>query len=88
MKRRWIYAVQWEWACSCKIQNHLKSMLKSMIDLIPKVLTYLEHNRQKESFLKFMNLLATETGPMNNKCYLLFLDIVEWFSCNSTTHMR
>ena len=35
-----------------------------------------------------MNLLATETFPTHNICYLLFLDIVEWFSCNSTTHMR
>jgi hypothetical protein len=35
-----------------------------------------------------MGLLASGTFPLHNICYLLFLDIVEWFSCDSTTHMR
>jgi hypothetical protein len=61
-----------------------------MIDLLPKVLKSLEDVEQKESFLKFMGLhvLASETFPSHNICYLLFLDIVEWFSCDATTHMR
>ena len=59
-----------------------------MIDLLPKVLKSLEDVGQKESFLKFMRLLASGTFPLHNICYLLFLDIVEWFSCDSTTHMR
>jgi hypothetical protein len=59
-----------------------------MIDLLPKILKSLEDAGQKESFLKFMGLLASGTFPLHNICYLLFLDIVEWFSCDSTTHMR
>ena len=59
-----------------------------MIDLLLKVLKSLEDVGQKESFLKFMGLLASGKFPLHNICYLLFLDIVEWFSCDSTTHMR
>ena len=62
--------------------------INDMIDLLPKVLKSLEDVGQKESFLKCMGLLASGTFPLHNICYLLFLDIVEWFSCDSTTHMR
>ena len=62
--------------------------INDMIDLLPKVLKSLEDVGQKESFLKFMGLLASGTFPLHNICYLLFLDIVEWFSCDSTTHLR
>ena len=62
--------------------------INDMIDLLLKVLKSLEDVGQKESFLKFMGLLASGTFPLHNICYLLFLDIVEWFSCDSTTHMR
>jgi hypothetical protein len=55
-----------------------------MIDLLLKVLKSLEDVGQKESFLKFMGLIASGTFPLHNICYLLFLDIVEWFSCDST----
>jgi hypothetical protein len=58
-----------------------------MIDLLPKVLKSLEDVGQKESFLTFMGLIESGTFPLHNICYLLFLDIVEWFSCDSTTHM-
>jgi hypothetical protein len=51
-----------------------------MIDLLPKVLKSLEDVGQKESLLKFMGLLASGTFPLHNICYLLFLDIIEWFS--------
>jgi hypothetical protein len=51
-----------------------------MIDLLLKVLKSLKVVGQKESFLKFMGLLASGTFPLHNICYLLFLDIVEWFS--------
>ena len=47
--------------------------------LLPKVLKSLEDVGQKESFLKFMGLIASGTFPLHNICYLLFLDIVEWF---------
>jgi hypothetical protein len=50
-----------------------------MIDLLPKVLKSLEDIGQKESFLKCMGLIESGTFPLHNICYLLFLDIVEWF---------
>jgi hypothetical protein len=62
--------------------------INDMIDLLPKVLKSLEDVEQKESFLKFkgLHVLASGTFPLHNICYLLFLDIVEWFSCDSTTN--
>jgi hypothetical protein len=57
--------------------------INDMIDLLPKVLKSLEDVGQKESFLKFMGLIASGTFPLHSICYLLFLDIVEWFSCDS-----
>jgi hypothetical protein len=48
-----------------------------------KVLKSLEDVEQKESFLKLMGLLASGTFPLHNICYLLFLDIVGWFSSKS-----
>ena len=62
--------------------------INDMIDLLPKVLKSLKDVGQKESFLKFMGLLASATFPLHNICYLLLLDIVEWFSCDSTTHTK
>jgi hypothetical protein len=62
--------------------------INDLIDLLLKVLKSLKDIGQQESFLKFMGLLASGTFPLHSICYLLFLDIVEWFSCDSTTHMR
>jgi hypothetical protein len=62
--------------------------INDMIDLLPKVLKSLQDVGQKESFLKFLGLLASGTFPLHNICYLLFLDIVKWFLCDSTAHMR
>jgi hypothetical protein len=61
--------------------------INDMIDLLLKVLKSLKDVGQKESFLKFMELLASGTFPLHNICYLLFLDIVEWFSCRRKAHL-
>ena len=42
---------------------------------------------RKKHLKKLMDLLALETFRERIYiCFLLSLDIVEWFSCNSTTH--
>ena len=86
MKFKWKYVVlQVKEIPQCDSES---IEINDMIDLLPKVLKSLEDVGQTESFLKFMGLLASGTFPLHNICYLLFLDIVEWFSCDSTTHMR
>ena len=40
---------------------------------------------QVETYIAFNRLVAEKTFPMSNIAYLLFLDIVNWFS---STHMR
>ena len=86
MTFKWKYGVLQRKIYPNAIQNLLR--INDMIDLLPKVLKSLEDVGQKESFLKLLGLLASGTFPLHNICYLLFLDIVEWFSCDSTTHMR
>ena len=38
--------------------------------------------------LKYTRLLSKGTMPATNICYLLFLDLVEWYSTDSTSNMR
>ena len=59
-----------------------------LISLIPDVLANLDASNQKDTFIKFNKMVAEGTFPMTNIAYLLFLDIVEWFSNDSTTQMR
>ena len=59
-----------------------------LTSLIPSVLENLAANNQRDTFLKFNKMLAEGTFPMSNIAYLLFLDIVEWYSTDSTTNMR
>jgi hypothetical protein len=85
MKFKWKYVVlQVKEIPQCDSES---IEINDMIDLLLKVLTSLENVGQKESFLKFMGLLASGTFPLHNICYLLFLDIAEWFSYDSATHM-
>ena len=56
--------------------------------LLPKVIKNLEESGQLDSYIKYNELLASGRLPSNNICYLLFLDIVEWFSSENTSQMR
>ena len=64
------------------------SDISYLVSLIPDVLANLATNNQKDTFIKFNKMVAEGTFPMTNIAYLLFLDIVEWFSTESTTQMR
>lgn len=35
-----------------------------------------------------MVLMASNTFPLENMCYSLFMDIIQWYSSSSTTEMR
>ena len=56
--------------------------------LLPVVLQALQEEGQLETFMKFNNLLALQEFPSKNICNLLFLDLVDWYSCENTCRMR
>ena len=56
--------------------------------MLPIVLRNLEEVGQKEYFTKFINLIHSGNFPLENIWYLLFLDLVDWHSCDTTIRMR
>ena len=58
--------------------------------LLPAVIRTLKSAGQLETYIKFNELLASNTLPSNNISYLLFLDLIEWFSADgkNTSRMR
>lgn len=55
---------------------------------LPAVIETLREHGQLDLYKKWCHLLAKKQFPMENICYLLFLDIVEWFSKPCTSQMR
>jgi hypothetical protein len=43
---------------------------------------------QSEYFKKWCGTVSENKMPLDNICYLLFLDVVEWFSKPTTAQMR
>ena len=66
----------------------LSDSLDELTVLLPDVLSSLQAEGQLATYMKFTNMLASKQFPLNNICYLLFLDLVEWFSCKNTSRMR
>ena len=64
------------------------ALLDELSQLLPSVLQSLERSNQKETFMKFARMVASGHFPLHNIAYLLFMDIVEWFSSESTSQMR
>ena len=65
-----------------------RALLDELSHLLPSVLDSLSNSNQKETFMKFARMVASGQFPMNNIAYLLFMDVVDWFSSDSTTKMR
>ena len=61
---------------------------EQLSDLHPAVLQTLQEEGQLETYMKFNNLLASQEFPTKNICFLLFLDLVDWYSCENTSRMR
>ncbi|MEW8548751.1 MAG: hypothetical protein AB2693_35060, partial [Candidatus Thiodiazotropha sp.] len=70
------------------VELNKEKAFEEMENLLPKVLNTLFESGKLHSYLKFNRLLANKELPMNNICFLLFTDLVEWFSCNNTSMMR
>ena len=56
--------------------------------LFPKVIESLEESGHLDSYLKYNELLASGRLPFDNICYILFPDVIEWFSTENTSKMR
>ncbi len=56
--------------------------------LIPHVLNTMFECGKLESYLKFNRLIFSGNFPMNNICFLLFTDLIEWFSCQNTCNIK
>ena len=58
-------------------------------EIMPAVLEHLRENGHLQSYTKWCHLIAENKFPLDNIiCFLLFLDIVEWFSKSTTSEMR
>ncbi|CAH1779698.1 unnamed protein product [Owenia fusiformis] len=61
--------------------------LKRAQKLVPDVVSNLRLNKFCPEFLMLLDLLANNRLPMDNICWLLFLDVVRWFSLENTSRM-
>jgi hypothetical protein len=52
------------------------------------VVETLKRKGKIETWIKFNKLLSTDSFPLENIAYLLFLDVVKWFDSGNTTSMR
>ena len=41
-----------------------------------------------EALLPFLKQIVSENFPLDNVAFLLWVDVVKWFDCSSTTTMR
>lgn len=63
-------------------------LLEEVIALIPNVLQEFRKHGQEKKFLLFMRLVESESIPLENIAWLLFLDVMQWFSLETTSQMR
>ena len=62
--------------------------MKSLIEMLPSVLETLKIHNQLSTYMKWCKLLKEGTFPLDNICYMLFLDLAEWFDKPFTSQMR
>ena len=65
-----------------------RELADSIIQMITDLLTYLKTAGKEEMFQIFTKILADERLPLTNIAFLLFLDVVEWYSVENTHCMR
>ncbi|CAG2244993.1 unnamed protein product [Mytilus edulis] len=63
-------------------------LLKEILQLVPTVLENLKSCNKQDMYVKFHTLINENKLPMNNIAFLLFSDVVEWFSKSNTHAMR
>jgi hypothetical protein len=56
-----------------------------LISLIPDVIDELKRSGKLEDYLSFHRLVSVGKFPLDNIAYLLFMDVVRWFSLDNVT---
>ena len=64
--------------------------INDMQSLIPSVCKFLSKQDpiHTERFTQYLKLMSSEKFPISNMCYQLFNDVIQWYSCVSSTEMR
>lgn len=69
--------------------KHTDFISNQLIDLVPSVVHELSKvDGMDQTLLSFFELVHNKTFPLDNTAFLLWVDVVKWFSCSSTTAMR
>ena len=58
-----------------------------ILHLMPKVLNKLQESGHIVEFCNFIRLVSEDKFPLRNISWLLFLDVVRWYSLQTTTQM-
>ena len=66
----------------------VEAEISQLYETIPTVIEKLKQYGQLDLYIKWCNLVAANKFPLDNICYLLFLDVVQWFSSSQTSQMR
>ena len=62
--------------------------INSVTKLLPALYDNLQKEEQVEAIETFLCLVSRGIFPLRNIAYILFLDVVNWYSLDTTTHMR
>ncbi|XP_053404619.1 uncharacterized protein LOC128558653 [Mercenaria mercenaria] len=62
--------------------------VKYLKEILPVVLDKLREHGQLDLYKKWCSLVAADKFPLDNICYLLFLDVIQWYSNPITSQMR
>jgi hypothetical protein len=63
-------------------------MTENILKRLPSVVEKLKEHGQLDMYLKWCALVADDKFHMENIAYLLFLDVIQWFSETSSSQMR
>ena len=69
-------------------RNDTDDLLREITGLLPSVIEVLRDENKLDMYLKFQHLLAEIKLPLDNIAFLLFQDIIEWYSLEQTGCMR
>lgn len=64
------------------------SSMEDIQNLIPAVLKNLAEVGCDETFVEFLNQVNNGEFPLQNISFLLWMEVVKWFSCDNTCRMR
>ena len=64
------------------------SDIQELIQLMPVVAEKLRQCRYLDTYSKWCHMMSDDTFPVENICFRLFLDVVEWYSAPNTSQMR